>query len=66
MRKINAPLDDLKNIQLKPSRELCKYQEEFWREKIFLQMQREIETKDILNIDLNDFLILFIIKIKNL
>lgn len=70
MRKINAPLDDLKNIQLKLSRELCKYQEELWREKnispnilhafqtgksIFTNAKIHRNKRYILNIDLNDF-----------
>lgn len=70
MRRINAPIDDLKNIQLKLSNALCEYQRELWREKsispniahafekgksIFTNSKIHRNKRYLLNLDLNDF-----------
>lgn len=69
-RKINAPVDELKSIQLKLSNALCEYQKELWKEKsispnishafekgksIFTNSKIHRNKRYLLNIDLNDF-----------
>ena len=74
IRTINAPVDDLKSIQIKLSNALWEYQKELWKEKnifpnvshafqkgksIFTNSKIHRNKRYVLNLDLNDFFTCF-------